>query len=117
MGPTVFKPITARWSVVILTWPDDVTQTPRTRDHPARYPGSPYLTGAPPIQPLLPAHPEPADRRYGARAATRPLAAFRHRRRRGSFFACQAVQPENRGHVCRCRRSVAASLICHPRLP
>ena len=59
---------------------------------PAGGAGSPYLTGAPPIQPLLPAHPEPAGRPYGALAATRPLATFRDRLRQDSCLACRALR-------------------------
>ena len=60
-----------------------------------KYVGSPYLTGVPPIRPLLPARPDPAGRPCGALAATRPLTTFRDRPRR--------VRPENRGTVGRCR--------------
>jgi hypothetical protein len=67
--------------------------------------GSPYLTGVPPIRPLRSACPEPAGRPYGALVVTPLLATDRDRRRRGSFLACRAVRPENRGHVCRCRHS------------
>src|ERR1022692_5278477 len=67
--------------------------------------GSPYLTGGPPIRPLRSACPEPAGRTYGALAAAPLPATDRDRRRRGSFLACRAVRPENRGHVCRCRHS------------
>jgi hypothetical protein len=67
--------------------------------------GSPYLTGVPPIRPLRSACPEPAGRPYGALVVTPLLATGRDRRRRGSFLACRAVRPENRGHVCRCRHS------------
>ena len=59
--------------------------------------GSPYLTGVPPIRPLLPARPDPAGCPYGALAATRPLATFRDRRRQ--------VRPEDRGPAGRCRHS------------
>ena len=49
--------------------------------------------------------PEPAGRPYGALVVTPLLATGRDWRRRGSFLACRAVRPENRGHVCRCRHS------------
>ncbi len=66
--------------------------------------GSPYLTGAPPIQPLLPAHPEPAGRLYGARPRPVPwlpsvtgggaapsLPARRCSRRIAGTFAAAAI--------------------------
>ena len=36
--PTVLQTIAARWRVVVLTWPNDVDQMPRTWDHPAHIP-------------------------------------------------------------------------------
>ena len=54
--------------------------------------GSPYLTGVPPIRPLLPARPEPAGRPYGALAAAPLLVTVRDRSRRGSFLACRAAR-------------------------
>jgi hypothetical protein len=47
-------------------------------------PGSPYLTGVPPIGPLRPARPDPAGRPYGALATAPLLVTFRDRLRRGS---------------------------------
>ena len=41
---------------------------PAPRPQPAAAPGSPYLTGVPPIRPLRSACPEPAGRPYGALA-------------------------------------------------
>jgi len=60
--------------------------------------GSSYLTGLPPIRPLLPARPGPAGRPYGALASTRLPATFRDRPRRGSGLPCRARR--GRGPVC-----------------
>ena len=73
----------------------------------ARFPGSPYLTGVPPIRPLRPAHPDPACRTYGALAAAPLLATVRDPLRRGSLLPYRAARVENRGPVCRCRHSRA----------
>lgn len=67
------------------------TLPPRAAAHRTAEVGSPYLTGVPPIRPLLPARPDPAGRPYGALAAAPPpvLATVRDRQRRCSFPACR----------------------------